>query len=156
MDSCWAYRLACCFSARRNCSLAPDAAVALMAVVATISLGVGLAFAAVGAWPVLPFSGLEIIGLVWALLAMRRHAGDCERITLDACRLRVEIREAGRWTRHELNASWAQVVAGGDGSVRLRGQGREIVVGRHLDAQGRCSLATELRRRLAALRQGTA
>jgi uncharacterized membrane protein len=41
---------------------------------AVVTVGIGLGFAAVGAWLVLPFAGLEALGLAIAFFAWARRA----------------------------------------------------------------------------------
>lgn len=136
---------------RRNCSISPSALARVLALLAAATLGIGVAFAALGAWLVLPFAGLEIAALALAFVANGRHAGDYERIELDGGRLTVEVEDAGRTARHELDACAARVRMERDGwnaRVLLRAQGKELEVGRHLDAEARLEFAAELAKRL--------
>ena len=64
---------------RRNCSLSPRAALAIVAAAAFVLLGIGAAFAWLGLWLVLPFAGIEIAALALAFYLNGRHAGDYER-----------------------------------------------------------------------------
>jgi hypothetical protein len=43
--------------------------------IAAVSLGIATAFALAGAWPVLPFAGLELGALAWALLIPQHRPG---------------------------------------------------------------------------------
>ena len=67
-------------AARRNCSISPNALLAMFALLAAVTLGIGIGFAALGAWLVLPFAGAEVLALVIAFVATTRHAADYERI----------------------------------------------------------------------------
>lgn len=143
------------FQIARNCSVAPHRLFALFLAVASIPLIIALGFAFFGAWPVLPFAGLELAGLALAFLWHARHAGDCECIALQACCLQVELREARRSLRHEFNPLWVQVITDSAGRrLLLRSYGRDLEIGRHLDADGRRRLGLELMRRLGELRSG--
>lgn len=143
------------FQIARNCSVAPHQLFALFLAVASVPLIIALGFAFLGAWPVLPFAGLELAGLALAFRWQARHAGDCERIALEPFRLQVEIREARRSIRHEFNPLWVQVITDpAAGRLLLRSHGRDLEIGRHLDADGRRRLGLELMRRLAELRSG--
>jgi uncharacterized membrane protein len=137
---------------KRNCSIAPRALAALLALTACLSFGIGIGFAAIGAWPILPFTGLEIAALAAAFYLNGRHAADYERIALEGGMLVVEVRVGQRTDTHRFNPHWVRLVAsGGERNLRLalRSHGKELEIGRHLDAPGRALLAAEVRGRLA-------
>ena len=46
----------------------------MFALLAAVTLGIGIGFAAFGAWLVLPFAGAEVIGLAIAFVAVARRA----------------------------------------------------------------------------------
>ena len=110
-------------------------------------LGIGIGFAMAGAWLILPFAGLEVIALGAAFVLQARHATDYERIELAGGRLRVEVAEAERIARYELDARRARIEMQGPHIV-LRGAGEELRIGRHLDEQARMRFAAELNNRL--------
>ena len=136
---------------KRNCSISPAGLLGVFAGLAGFVLAVGVGFAAAGAWLILPFAGLEIALLGAAFVAMARHATDYERIELRAGRLMGEVGEARRSARYELQASAARVCVEqerGGARVWLRAAEQELEIGRHLDAQARARLASELATRL--------
>lgn len=139
-----------CFTAKRNCSIAPAALCAFFLAAAVTCLAVAVAWAWFGAWLILPFAGLEVMALAAALVLNARHVGDYERISLLEGRLTIEIRNATRLSRYEFNPLWASVVVGSTVGmtqrIALRSHGREIEIGRYLDEDGRKRLAAELRR----------
>jgi uncharacterized membrane protein len=138
---------------KRNCSISPHALGALLALTAGLSFAIGVGFALYGAWPILPFVGLEVAALAAAFYVNGRHATDYERIALVEGSLVVEIRDGDRLEEHRFNPHWVRLVTSGarrDVRVALRSHGRELQIGRHLDASGREALATALRERLAA------
>lgn len=140
---------------KRNCSISPQALVCLLAFTAAVSFGIGIAFAVYGAWPVLPFVGLEIGALAAAFYVNGRHATDHERIALAGRALTVEIRDAERIEHHRFNADWVQIMTSAtrwNVRVALRSHGRELEIGRHLDAAGRELLAKTLREWLGRAR----
>jgi uncharacterized membrane protein len=140
---------------KRNCSLSPQALGGLLALVAGVSFAIGVGFALHGAWPVLPFVGLEVAALGAAFYATARHAGDYERIVVADGALVVEIRDGTRTEEHRFSPYWVRlVVTGAAREVRLalRSHGRELEIGRHLDAPGRERLARLLRGRLGGAR----
>jgi uncharacterized membrane protein len=65
---------------KRNCSISPQALAVLLALTAGFAFAIGIAFALYGAWPILPFAGLEIAALAAAFYLNGRHAADYERI----------------------------------------------------------------------------
>jgi uncharacterized membrane protein len=132
---------------KRNCSISPAGLAGVFGALAAVILAIGAAFAFAGAWLVLPFAGLEIAALMVAYLAYARRAADYERIELAAGRLTVEVAEAHRKSRHEMDARRARVYVEND-SVVLYGGGQELQLGRHLDAQRRAEFAARLQERL--------
>jgi uncharacterized membrane protein len=137
---------------KRNCSISPAGLLCVFAGLSIASAAIGVGFAIAGAWPVLPFVGLEIAALGVAFVLYARRAGDYERIELARGRLVVEVAEAERLVKYELDARSARVVLekneGYGARVLLRSPGEEVEVGRHLDALSRIEFADELSRRL--------
>ena len=137
--------------ARRNNSLSSTGRILVFAFLFIVSVGIAGAFAILGAWLILPFAGLEMLGLYWAFRYVDRHAADYERIEIAGDRVRVEQFEAGRAVSHEFNRCWAQIVASPGGArLALRSHGREIEIGRHVNDDERLALARELGRQLHA------
>lgn len=136
---------------KRNCSMSPQALAGLLIVTACLSFAIGIGFALFGAWPVLPFVGLEVVALAAAFYVNGRHATDYERIAMQDGALLVEIRDADRIEARRLNPRWVSLVAGWpmrDLRLALRSEGQDIEIGRHLDESGRAALARELAWRL--------
>jgi uncharacterized membrane protein len=132
---------------KRNCSLSPAALAAVFAALAALVLVIGIGFAIAGAWLVLPFAGLEIGLLAAAYVAYARHAADYERIEVAAGRLIVEVGEGSGTRRLEMQACAASLSVEKE-RVLLRGAGKELEIGRHLDAQSRAKFAAELQKNL--------
>jgi uncharacterized membrane protein len=133
---------------KRNCSIAPGALACVFAALAVAVLGIGVGFAIAGAWLILPFAGLEVLALGVAFVLQARHATDYERIELAAGRLRVEVAEAERLARYELEARGAHVEMQGP-HAWLRAAGERVRIGRHLDEEARVRFAGELNKRLS-------
>jgi len=135
--------------ARRNNSLSSTGRLLVFAFLFVVSVGIACAFAALGAWLILPFTGLEMLVLYWAFRTIDRHAADCERIAIAGDKVTVELYEAGRAQSHEFNRCWAQLAVSPDGGrLALRSHGREVEIGRHLSDEQRLALARELGRQL--------
>ncbi|HKW37550.1 MAG TPA: DUF2244 domain-containing protein [Burkholderiales bacterium] len=137
---------------KRNCSISPHDLLWVLAFAACVSLGIGAGFALLGAWPILPFAGLEVLALAAAFYVNGRHAADYERIALSGERLLVEASDAGRIELHEFNPRRLRIDErrlGRELRLLLRSSGTELEIGRHLDAERRASLAARLRRSLS-------
>jgi len=136
--------------ARRNNSLGAGGRLGVFAFIFVVSVGIATAFAVLGAWPILPFAGLEMLVLYLAFRYVDRHAADYERIAIDGDRVEVESFEGGRRRHHEFNRRWARLVVVGEGDrVALRSHGRELEIGRFVGAERRLEIARELGRRMA-------
>ena len=137
--------------ARRNNSLSSTGRIFVFAFLFIVSVGIAGAFASLGAWLILPFAGLEMLGLYLAFRYVDRHAADYERIAIAGDRVQVEQFEAGQAMRYEFNLCWAQlVVSPGGARLALRSHGREIEIGRHMNDDERLALACELGRQMRA------
>jgi uncharacterized membrane protein len=133
-------------------SLPPRGFFWVMALLCAASFAAGAVFASMGAWPVLPFLGLDVL-LVWAAFkASYAGARAREHIALYSDRLEiVSVDSWGRKQRRTLEPYWLNVEAGEQ--VALRSHGRRTVVGAFLDQQARADLARTLAEALAAWRQ---
>jgi uncharacterized membrane protein len=134
------------YTARRNNSLSSSGRMLVFGFFLAVTIGIATAFSLIfGAWPILPFAGIEMGVLYLAFRYIDRHAGDYERITIQGDQVAVEIREGNGVRRHELNRCWAQVVCEGRGArLALRSHGREIEIGRHLCDEERVRMARAL------------
>jgi uncharacterized membrane protein len=139
-----------CVVARRNDALGRRSRWQVFAALAAVSLTLALAFAAAGAWPVLPYSLLEVGVLAVAFLYVERHAGDWERLTVAGDRVVVERAAGSRRERREFNRYWLRVDVDPSGfgrspRVTLRGGGTSWEFGNALPATERLAVARELR-----------
>ncbi len=140
---------------KRNCSLAPRQLLGFYTVLCGLSLAVASYFWwVIGARMVMPFAWAELLAVGAAMLVYARHAADSESIALRGNRLTVELASGNRVERVEFQPQWVRVEPqAGDGSlVELSGEGRRVVVGRHVRPELRRQLADELR---VALRHST-
>jgi len=132
---------------KRNCSISPAGLAGVFAALACVAVAIGAGFALVGAWLVLPFAGLEVLLLGSAFVAYARRAADYERIELDSGRLTVEVGQAQKTSRYEMDACRARVRLEEE-RVLLSGAREQLELGRHLDAESRARFAAELQKRL--------
>jgi uncharacterized membrane protein len=125
--------------------MSPAELAAVFAALAVLVLAIGAGFAAVGAWLVLPFAGLEVLLLATAYLLYARRAADYEKIELDSGRLTVEIAQGARTARYELQGAR---VALEEGRVVVRDAREKVEIGRHLGPEARAEFAAELEKKL--------
>ena len=124
----------------------------VLGAIAVNTFGIASFAAWLGAWPVMPFAGLEVALVAAAFHVLGRHDRDYERLEVDEHEVRYETRIADRVTRFQANRSWArvEVVNRGDCcTLRLLYAGRSVALGRLLSDEGRRQLAEALRGRLA-------
>jgi uncharacterized membrane protein len=135
------------WSLQRNCALSPAQLLRFYLGICVVSLGIATLFWFMGAHLVMPFAWVEVLVLGAALLVYARHARDGEKITLQGRLLVVECEHGGHTERTEFVRDWVKVEPrSGDGSlIEVSGQGRRVVVGRHLQPQLRPVLAREMR-----------
>jgi len=123
-----------------------------LGMIATTTIGISCALAVVGAWPVMPFAGLEVLLVAVAFRLVQRHDADFERLTIGEHEVRVEARAARRETRFVAHRRWARVVVREDGrrcTLALAYGGKSEPLGRLLSDEGRRALALKLRGRIA-------
>jgi uncharacterized membrane protein len=141
------------YLSKPNNSLSPLIAIYIFSIVALFVLIVALGFAKVGAWPVLIYAFAVLIGLSLAFQHAFNHAGDFEKLAIQDGVFHLEIKELEKYRSYEINAFWAELVtkylADGDcQQITLRSHGREIKIGRHLSAEKRNAVATQLKSKL--------
>ena len=125
--------------------------IALGAIAGT-TLGVGTFATAMGAWPVLPFAGLEVAVLFFAFHLVRLHDADFERLEIGEHEVRIESRDALSLTRFVAHRPWARIIVSERGyrcTLGLAYAGRTVQVGRLMSDEGRRKLAEDLRGRIA-------
>jgi uncharacterized membrane protein len=134
-----------------NRSLGVEARRWVLGAIAATTLGVAAFAAAIGAWPVMPFAGLEVALVALAFRVLGKHDADYERLEIGEHEVRVEWSEAGCASRFVANRPWARVVMGRRGdrcTLRIAYAGRMVPIGRMLSDEGRWRLAEQLRGRL--------
>ncbi|MBT5570093.1 MAG: DUF2244 domain-containing protein [Alphaproteobacteria bacterium] len=120
---------------------------------------VAIYFTAMGAWPVLPFFGCEILLIWWAFKASARDGRASERVRLTQDELTVaRMRPSGREQHHRIAPPhWLRVDLtarpGGANELRLASHGRSLKVGGFLTPEERGELAEELRVAVQRLRR---
>lgn len=135
-----------------NCSLSPQGARLFVGSVAAVTFGVAIIFTAQGFWPVLPFAGLEIGLLAWAVRASLRRGAEREVIVVSDAEVVVERRRPGGSRRTVFPRHWSRVTLRGPLRVQhpsrltIESHGRACEVGRFLTEDERRRLASRLER----------
>lgn len=133
-----------------RCSLTPKTARIFIALVAAPTFAIALLFTSQGFWPVLPFAGLEIGLLTWAVRRSMRSGLERETITvtLESVIVRHWDRRGVQsavfprhWSRVTLHAPLAALHPS---RLILESRGRACEVGRFLTEDERRSLAVRL------------
>lgn len=135
-----------------HCSLTPRGAAWFFASLCFVSFALAGLCAAQGFWPVLPFAGLEMALLGWALRASLRRREHYELILVSEDSVSIDSRIGRRVVRAEFPRHWARVKLVSDGSplhpssLVIESHGRRCEVGVFLTEEERRSLAQRLRR----------
>ncbi len=120
--------------------------------IAATTLGIGGFATAMGAWPVMPFAGLEVALVFFAFHLVRLHDADFERLEIGEHEVRIEARDAESLTRFVAHRPWARIIVREQGArctLGLAYAGRTVQLGRLMSDEGRRKLADELRGRIA-------
>lgn len=132
----------------------------LLLLIAAVWLVVGTVFVIAGAWPVVPFLGLEIALLAGAFALNNKAASAEEAINLTAVALTVRrVDHWGKQTVFSFPPQWLQVntdVGPRGPRLELRSHGRSLFIGSFLLPEERMALASTLRRELARLTKAAA
>jgi len=134
-----------------NCSLTPQSARLFVGGLACVTFAVAGFFALQGLWPILPFAGLEIGLLWWAVRASLRAGQQRELILISDESVVIERHGAARRTRTVFARHWATVklrdppVAQHPSRLMIESHGRACEVGRFLTEEERLGLAGRLR-----------
>ena len=132
---------------KRNCSISPRQFVCFYVSLALFSLAIAFMLVLVGAWLVLPFTGIELLAVGIAFAIYARHAVDYERVRLFQNRLVIEQVSAERLTQFEFNPRWVRIEPGATprDQIKLVSRGQTIMIGQHLAQYRRAQFAGELR-----------
>ena len=138
-------------------SLNPRGFFLLMAVVGLVSFCAGIAFVAIGAWPVFGFFGLDVLLVYFAFKLNYRDARRYETLRLTDSLLTVErVAPSGRRERWRFQPYWLQVEVddhpAAKNALTLRSHGRILEIGSFLTPDEKIDLANALRAELNKLR----
>lgn len=141
-----------------NHALTPRQTRNLLLTAASLTGGIALAFTAFGAWPVLPFAGIEVAALWLALRHLQRHIADEERLEIGDSQVTLTRTSCGHQESWEFPRYWLQLRTEKSrypASTRLfiRSHGREVEIGRLLTERQKQELASALREKLDKQKQ---
>jgi uncharacterized membrane protein len=137
-------------------SLSRQGFIALMAVVIAINFGAGTVFTMMGAWPVAPFAGLDVLLIWWAFKRNYADGRKAEHIEVTPHELILERFAHGKATGNQrFVRPWVRVELDEDrereliGRLFLRSHGKRTEIGGFLAPEERKSLAQALNAALA-------
>lgn len=138
-----------------NCSLTWRGTVLVFAAIAFIALAIGVWFALLGAWLVLPFAGIELTALGAAFYVCARRGHEREVIRVEGDTVAVERGRYAPSQRQEFRRAWASVHLrasrhrGHPSRLTISAHGRGTEIGQCLVEEERVDLAGQLRRAIA-------
>ncbi len=134
---------------RPNRTLTLRGMTALFAGLTVVVLTIGIGFTLAGAWPVLPFAGLEMAVVGVVLYRLFRHADDHDQIIVDRERVTVIRRRGDREWRDEFQRYWTKVTLERrrgwyPSQLKVGSHGRFVVIAADVSEEERESLSTTL------------
>jgi uncharacterized membrane protein len=133
-----------------HCSLSVRAALLLFGSVCFVSFAIAGFLASQGFWPVLPFAGLEMAFLGWALKASMERRHHRQTITVTDANVNVELRDREHSVQLVFPRHWAQVKLRRPASrlhpsrLTIESHGRQCELGSFLTEAERRGLALRL------------
>lgn len=142
------------FHSRPHCSLTRTQERLFFWGLAGLCCGLAVGFSALGYWMVLPFAGIEVGLLAWALETLRCREDQYETLSIDGDEVKLEWC-TGRQSSEcrEMNRQWVRVLCdcatpGRNCRLSVSTHGRDTEVGHYLSDEARLQLAATLRNRL--------
>ena len=142
-----------------NCSLSLRGAALFFGGLCVFCFTVAGLLALKGMWPVLPFAGLEMLLVGWALRASLARRYRSETITLTDSDVSVESRDRTCCRRTVFQRHWAQVKLRRPASrlhpsrLTIESHGRQCELGSFLTDEERYGLALKLRRLIGRINE---
>ena len=135
-----------------NCALSLRGAALFFGTIAAVTLAIATLFVLQGYWPVLPFAGLELVFLGWALATSLRRRHWRERILVSEDEIAIETAVRGELTRTVFSRHWARIklrapfYALHPSRLVVESHGRAVEIGGFLNEEERRRLALRLKR----------
>ena len=139
------------FVIRPNRSLGWRGVVRFYIGMVVLSFGIAIAFAAKGAWLILPFAGVEMLVLGAALYLVARRGCSWQAVSIYSDHIEVVEHDTAGERRQTFQRAWAQVklerarINGYPSRLTIRSHGRAIEIGAYLADAEKEHLALELR-----------
>jgi len=131
-----------------------------MGVIAGISFVGGVMFLLLGAWPIVPFLGLDLALIYWAFRANYRAAAAYEEVTVTPSELHVKkVSARGQVAEWSLNPVWVRLEREADeefGLLRLFlvSRGRKLAIAGFLGPEEKESFANALSDAIGEAKRG--
>lgn len=144
---------------RPNCSLTVRGAWLFFASACVMPFGMGGFLALKGFWPILPFAGLEMALLAWALKVSLERRFHSQTITVTESDVAIESRGRGGRERIVFPRHWAQVKLRRPAAslhpsrLTIESHGRQCELGSFLTEEERRGLALRLQRLIGRVNQ---
>ena len=91
-------------------SLSSTGFLVVIGLIAGLSFMAGIMFLLLGAWPVMPFLGLDVVLIYWAFRANYRAAAAYEEVTVTPSELHVKkVSARGKAAEWSLNPVWVRI-----------------------------------------------
>jgi uncharacterized membrane protein len=121
----------------------------LFAGLTVVFLTIGIGFTLAGAWPVLPFAGLQLALVGAVLYRLYRHADDHDRIIVERERVTVIRRRGRREWRDGFQRYWTRVLLERrrgwyPSQLKVGSHGRFVVIAAGVNEKERESLSATL------------
>jgi len=142
-----------------HCSLRPAAAAWFFASICLVSFTIAGIMALHGLWPILPFAGLEMLLLGWALAMTLRRWHHSQIITVTEERVALETRNGAQREQFVFPRHWARVTLRRAGTplhpsrLMIESHGRSYEVGAFLTEEERRALAGRLLRSVGRMNE---
>ena len=143
---------------RPNCSLSVRAARVFFAGACLVPFGMGGVFAWKGFWPILPFAGLEMALLAWALKVSLERRFHRQTITVTERQVQVESLDGRGSSQVVFPRHWAQVKLRRPAArlhpcrLTIESHGRQYELGGFLTEEERRGLALRLQRHIGRIK----
>jgi uncharacterized membrane protein len=148
-----------CLELRPNCSLTQATALLFFGFVCLTSFGIATLMAVQGFWPVLPFAGLEMLVLGWALRVSLRNAHVVQRLAVSADTVRVDCTGTRSEEHLIFPRHWAKVTlrapytALHPSRLLIESRGRTVEIGGFLTEDERRGLAAQLKQMIGTINE---
>jgi len=142
-----------------HCSLSLRGALLFFGSLCAVSFGIAGILTLQGFWPVLPFAGLEMALLAWALKVTFDRRLEAQTITICERDVLVEWQDGTRRSQVVFSRHWSQVKLRRPASrlhpsrLMIESQGRALEVGRFLTEEERHELAIRLQRLIGRMNE---